>query len=903
VNGVYVAGKYAYLAVDNIGLCILDITNPANPQAIGEGGFASLFTQGVAIAGQYAYLATSYMGLDIFDIANAAIPRQVGALALQATTQAIYVAGPYAYLATSDSGLQIVDIANPANPQLVGAAAAIGSAREVTVSGQYAYIATEDRGLQIVTIADPTNPQPVGQGMSAIGSAQGVYVSGQYAFVATSDQGLQIVDISDPSNPLQVGAGLAIIGAALGVYVAGQYAYVAASDQGLHIVDITDPANPQLTGAGVDAIGSTQAVHVAGKYAYIAAGAAGLQIIDLQGSAIFAATIGAVAANVMNVAENAVIGNDLSVRSGLNVGPGGIKSDGPMQAKDVIVTGTLTAVRFEGDGSGLTGIQGAGGSGPWAAKADNTGIVYKAGLNVTIGAANSGTSLQILNRYQDAAGDTLVLGRTEGSHLRLGYHGDYSWLQSSTGKPLLLNPLENNVGIGITGPTHALHVGVGKSVRHELGPDQKLSLGGNGAFEIDAPNIVGGRFVVSNGGNVGIGAPDPQEKLVVDGTVAAARFVGDGSGLTGLQAGTASQWTSAANGVIHYAGGNVGINTTAPVGRLDVRADDYQFTLTNSDHNDSWGLTNWNHKLLFQYRPSATGNALNQVVIEQNGNVGIGTTNASQKLTVSAASTHLQLRREATETGGGKQLFLELYQEDSRPVPNVPEVYPSIRFHHNNRFWHRMEARPDGFHFKDGNLNADGLSKIEAGDASFNGNIVCNGRIYARNGLVFYWGPDRGWKILDNRSHVAIPGTYAGTVPDGGPSDLRFKTDVRPLRNALEKVLQLQGALYRWGETGLQYFTRHIAETVSAGPNATEEEDQQLRAAERQKAYGALAGEHIGLIAQDVETIVPEVVHEDEEGYKYIRYQQLTALLVEAIKEQNTLIQGLSLKVAALESA
>jgi len=124
---------------------------------------------------------------------------------------------------------------------------------------------------------------------------------------------------------------------------------------------------------------------------------------------------------------------------------------------------------------------------------------------------------------------------------------------------------------------------------------------------------------------------------------------------------------------------------------------------------------------------------------------------------------------------------------------------------------------------------------------------------------------------------------------------------VRPLRHALAKLMQLQGTVYRWGETGLDYFTRDIAQRLSAGPNATEEENQLLWAAERQKAREALSGEHIGLIAQDLEAVVPEVVHEDQEGYKYIRYHQLIALLVEAIKEQNALLQTLSGRVAALE--
>ena len=50
-----------------------------------------------------------------------------------------------------------------------------------------------------------------------------------------------------------------------------------------------------------------------------------------------------------------------------------------------------------------------------------------------------------------------------------------------------------------------------------------------------------------------------------------------------------------------------------------------------------------------------------------------------------------------------------------------------------------------------------------------------------------------------------------------------------------------------------------------------------------------------------VEIVAPEVVHEDKEGYKYIDYQDLTALLVEAIKEQQKLIERLETRLSTLE--
>jgi hypothetical protein len=177
------------------------------------------------------------------------------------------------------------------------------------------------------------------------------------------------------------------------------------------------------------------------------------------------------------------------------------------------------------------------------------------------------------------------------------------------------------------------------------------------------------------------------------------------------------------------------------------------------------------------------------------------------------------------------------------------------------------------------------------------GQIEIMGPLFVRGGLNYWWGPDNQWKNVQNRAN-----DFAGSYGTGGPSDIRFKTALRPIGDALAKVLQLNGRYYRWSEAGLSYFTRDIADGISAGPDATEADNQKLWDAERAKAYETLSGDRIGLIAQDVEAAVPELVHEDKQGYKYIRYPQLTALLVEAIKEQHGLIQSLSSKLAALEA-
>jgi len=57
----------------------------------------------------------------------------------------------------------------------------------------------------------------------------------------------------------------------------------------------------------------------------------------------------------------------------------------------------------------------------------------------------------------------------------------------------------------------------------------------------------------------------------------------------------------------------------------------------------------------------------------------------------------------------------------------------------------------------------------------------------------------------------------------------------------------------------------------------------------------------IGVIAQDVESVLPELVTEDEKGYKSVAYDKLTAVLIEAVKEQQNSIEQKDRRIDELE--
>ncbi|RTQ48535.1 tail fiber domain-containing protein [Hymenobacter gummosus] len=102
-------------------------------------------------------------------------------------------------------------------------------------------------------------------------------------------------------------------------------------------------------------------------------------------------------------------------------------------------------------------------------------------------------------------------------------------------------------------------------------------------------------------------------------------------------------------------------------------------------------------------------------------------------------------------------------------------------------------------------------------------------------------------------------------------SDQRLKEQIRPLGGALARVQALRGVRYTF---------RHA----------------------QYPALNLPQGEQIGLLAQEVETVFPELVSTDAQGYKAVNYAQLAPVLIEALKEQQRQIEQLRHQNSALQA-
>ncbi len=92
---------------------------------------------------------------------------------------------------------------------------------------------------------------------------------------------------------------------------------------------------------------------------------------------------------------------------------------------------------------------------------------------------------------------------------------------------------DTKVGIGTSAPNFRLHVvdsqNFGIRVQTNVLGGTVASFGGNGSFQVDAPGIVAGRFVITEAGNVGINTNNPLNKLDVAGIIAVGSLGAAGS--------------------------------------------------------------------------------------------------------------------------------------------------------------------------------------------------------------------------------------------------------------------------------------------------------------------------------------------------------------------------------------
>jgi hypothetical protein len=346
--------------------------------------------------------------------------------------------------------------------------------------------------------------------------------------------------------------------------------------------------------------------------------------------------------------------------------------------------------------------------------------------------------------------------------------------------------------------------------------------------------------------------------------------------------------------------GTTGIGTAAPALSLDVAT-------------GTIGLRNaaaWDHLYLFHDGTSAfmrAGGADNGLSLQvgasaagsygdasqnyrdvlrllPNGNVGIGTNSPTARLHIKGAGTGFPATTGTTQSAGqfgrfadNTNLVLDIGGNgtsgawlQSTDATTLATNYPLLLNPNGGSVGIGTTTPAGGLHVdrpEAGTAVTSARGVIVSGGTSGNPNIELRGasaqtpyidfseatgvdyttRLLSQGGVLNVYSSNTSGSIFK------INGQAQATAFSTN-SDARLKQDIRPLAQALAGVQRLRGVRYRWNALGI-------------------------------KRGGTAGQEQVGLLAQEVEQVYPELVSTDATGYKSVNYAQLTPVLLEAIKE------------------
>jgi len=228
------------------------------------------------------------------------------------------------------------------------------------------------------------------------------------------------------------------------------------------------------------------------------------------------------------------------------------------------------------------------------------------------------------------------------------------------------------------------------------------------------------------------------------------------------------------------------------------------------------------------------------------GNVGIGTSSPGEKLEVSGTAKATSVR--ATGGGDGGFILRQWTQSSS---------YASLTTNGMTGLEYCMIS--DGTNTFLG-AGTGGVLKLRGPANDSSPEVLINGTVVEVNTGDLKI-PD-GSLAVGNISNSATDGRIdaSNDIVAYSTSDVRLKDNIKSIDKALDKVNKIQGIEFDW--------------------------------IEKEEVHGN-SGHDIGVIAQEIEKILPDVVTTRDNGYKAVKYEKIVPLLIEAIKDLSRQVDGL----------
>jgi hypothetical protein len=547
-----------------------------------------------------------------------------------------------------------------------------------------------------------------------------------------------------------------------------------------------------------------------------------------------------------------------------------------------LLVGTLTASSAGNSQYAYVQIQGGPSNSAWGGIAlrrnePATSIVSGEAIGQVIYSDSTGNDFARIECFADAdAGSGDYPGR-------LAFSTTANAGSSPTERMRINSSGNVGIGTGTTSPTNKLVVSNGGAEGFEVAPGatvQTYSYNRSTSAYVQHTDLASSwlwnngttdRMVLDSSGNLGLGTNSPSQSLDIQAvsSINIPLVVRSGSSQTNSfiainDPGTTSEysnrigcegdnlvfWTNGGEKARMDSSGRVGIGTTSGlVEKLHVnggvRLDaDNQGIYFNSSTTSVIG--NGTNSEIYFYTSNAE-----KARIDSSGRLGIGTTSPDSGSLLHIANTG-GIAKQTIESANNSQAYINLSAQSSEASFGYVRDSGgngSLRFCFANDIVtnEKLRISADGYVYYGGNVSTNVVA-TRAGSA---GQLI----LVANSGGLFHQTPST---------------YYLVSTAGGSTSDATLKTNIQPLTNALDKIDQIRGVNFTFIDTPL------------CGP------DQ---------------GQQIGVIAQEVETVFPEIVVTDEEGIKSVRYDRLVAPLIEALKEAKERIETLEAKVTALENS
>jgi hypothetical protein len=306
---------------------------------------------------------------------------------------------------------------------------------------------------------------------------------------------------------------------------------------------------------------------------------------------------------------------------------------------------------------------------------------------------------------------------------------------------------------------------------------------------------------------------------------------------------------------------NIGGTTAYGNGRLVVNARTNPTTTTDSNNqiyigepsqNSVYylnvGYLNINSTYAGSIQSIAGGSGAQLILNGAGGSVGIGTTNPVYKLHVAGANTTGTplVHFNATGTGAfqrGVQLFNSALAAGESIMYSVGTADSSRQMGQMYYYYAGSNSTSNrlsfGLHSVDDVINILGSGNVSIGTTTDQGSkLGVLGEIRATSEITAYYS-----------------------------SDINLKENIRLIADPLKKLEQIRGVYFDWT-------------------------DEHIKSRGGEDGY-FVRKQDVGVIAQEVEAVLPEIVATQDNGTKAVRYEKLVPLLVEAIKEQQQQIAQL----------